>query len=68
MSVTIKWLNSPRWKYGIPRAAGTIGVYPSKFLADIDPSYYEVIEKERPAFVHDSMVKKTRTRPVEKKS
>ena len=73
MKVAVKWLKSPRQRYGIPRPPGGFSVI-EKSLADeiakVDPDFFEIQEKEKPIVVKDTMVKQTRTRPVirEKKS
>jgi len=74
--VTVKWLKSPRRKFGIPRPPGGQSYIEKKLvdeILDLDPNFLEILEtleKEKPIEVKDTMVKKTRTRPVkrEKKS
>ena len=67
MKATVKWLKSPRQKYGIPRGHGTISRIPVSLAREIqkdDPKFLEILEEEKPIKVKDTMVKKTRTRPV----
>ena len=73
MKVAVKWLKSPRVKYGIPRAPGTISmleVKVAKKIIEEEPGMFESPEldklKEQPIKVKDTMAKKTRTRPVER--
>jgi len=69
MKVTVKWLISPRQRFGIPRAPGTFSSLDEKVVKKIQeeaPGFLEVIEKEKPVRVKDAMAKKPRTRPVEK--
>ena len=70
MKVKVKWLRSPLKKYGLPFG------YPGKFnlideelankIAKESPDMIEIIEKEKPIRVKDTMMKKTYTRPVKK--
>jgi hypothetical protein len=70
--VTVKWLHSPRRKYGIPRAAGTTCRLPASLAKQIDkedPGFLVIVaeeEKERPARIKDTMERKPRTRPVKR--
>ena len=71
MRVTVKWLKSPR-SIGIPRAPGTfssLDVALAKKIRSESPDMFESpeldeLEKEKPVKVKDTMLKKTRTRPV----
>jgi hypothetical protein len=60
MKVRVKWLISPRQKYGIPRAPGSISVLDAKQLKEIDEGFYEVIEEIKPK------QRKVHTRPVKR--
>lgn len=70
MKVKVKWLKSPLKKYGLPYG------YPGRFnfidaalakkIADESPGMIEILEKEKPVRVKDTMAKKTYTRPVKK--
>ena len=74
MKVTVKWLKSPRQAYRIPRAPGTfssLDVKVAKKIRSESPEMFESpeldeLEKEKPIRVKDTMLKKTRTRPVRK--
>jgi len=71
MKVLVKWLKSPRHKYGIPRSGG-VSSYIDKELAEKilkeSPGFIEIIEKpkERPVKVKSTVAKKPRTRPVKR--
>jgi hypothetical protein len=68
MKVKVKWLKSPLRKYGLPFG------YPGKFnfieeelarrIAKESPDMIEILEKEKPIVVKDTMAYKPRTRPV----
>ena len=68
MKVRVKWLRSPLKKYGLPFG------YPGRFnlieeelankIAKESPGMIEIIEKEKPIVVKDTMAYKPRTRPV----
>ena len=67
MKVAVKWLKSPRQRYGIPRPPGGHSLIEKKLAEKIleeDPKFLEVLEVERPVKVKDSMAKKPKTRPV----
>jgi len=64
MYTVVKWLISPRQVFGIPRAAGTFSRLSESQLKEVDPGYYEIVEKEKPLKVKDAMAKKPRIRPV----
>jgi len=70
MKVKVKWLRSPLKKYGLPFG------YPGKInlidedlankIAKESPKMIEIIEKEKPVEVKDTMMKEVRTRPVKR--
>jgi hypothetical protein len=67
MKVAVKWLKSPRHRYGIPRPPGGHSVIDKKLadeILEVDPRFLEITEKEQPVKVQDTMAKKTYTRPV----
>lgn len=72
MKVLVKWLKSPRQKYGIPRSRG-VSSYIDRALAKKilkeSPGFLIILEeevKEKPIQVLDTMVKKARKRPVKR--
>lgn len=78
MKVEVKWLKSPRIKFSIPRAPGTISmldVMVAKKIIEEEPGMFESLEldnledkpKEKLIKVEDTMQKEARTRPVIKK-
>jgi len=71
MKVRVKWVISPRRKYGFPRSPGTysmLEVSEAKRIIAESPGIFECpeIDKEKPAKVKDTRAKKTYTRPVER--
>ena len=71
MKVTVKWIVSPRAKYGIPRAPGTFSEIDASLAKKIEkesPGMFEEIEKEKPVKVKDTQAKKPYTRPVKRES
>lgn len=76
MKVSVKWVTSPRVKFGIPRAPGTFSsleVSVARRIIKESPGIFispELDEankpKEKPIKVKDTAVKKTRTRPVKR--
>ena len=71
MKVKVKWLHSPRQKYGIPRAPGSVSFVEREVAEGIlkeHPDFLVILEtpKEKPPVVKDTVVKKTRTRPVKR--
>jgi len=70
MKVKVKWLRSPLKKYKLPYG------YPGKFnlidkelaekIAKESPNMIEIIEKERPVKVKDTVASKPYTRPVKR--
>lgn len=74
MKVAVKWIISPRVKYGIPRAPGTFSsleVSDAKRIIKESPGIFvspelDELVKEKPVKVKDTAAKKPRTRPVER--
>jgi len=69
MRVLVKWIRSPRQKYGIPRSSGVSSYIDEKLAKQIEkesPGFIEILEKERPVRVKDTQVRKPRTRPVKR--
>lgn len=74
--VVVKWLKSPRQRYGIPRAPGTTSLIPARVARQIkneDPDFFVSADldeldkkKETPPEVKDTQQKEVRTRPVKK--
>jgi hypothetical protein len=70
MKVKVKWLKSPLRKYGLPFG------YPGRYnfiekelaerIAKESPHMIEIIEKEKPIIVKDTMAREPRTRPVKR--
>ena len=74
MKVAVKWIVSPR-ALGIPRQPGSfssLDVAVAKKMIEEYPGIFESPEldklKEQPPKVKDTMLKKTRTRPVTRES
>jgi hypothetical protein len=69
MKVRVKWIKSPRRKYGIDRKAGEFSMIDTsvakKILAE-SPGIFEYPELDKPIKVKDTMARKTHTRPVKK--
>jgi hypothetical protein len=66
MRVAVKWLKSPI-KYGFAKSMGDCSLIDKKKadeLHKIDPDLFEVLDKEKPVEVKDTMLKKTHVRPV----
>ena len=69
MKVRVKWVKSPRRKYGLDRSAGEFSMIEASMAKKIiaeSPGIFEYDEKEKPIKVKDSMAYKPRTRPVKK--
>lgn len=74
MKVRVKWVKSPRRKYGFDRARGEfslLDVFVAKRIIAESPGIFECPEldkplKEKPVKVKDTMTKKSYTRPVKK--
>ena len=67
MKVAVKWLKSPRHRYGIPRPPGGHSVIEKKLadeILEVDPKFLQILEVERPVRVKDAMARKPKTRPV----
>lgn len=68
--IAVKWLKSPRTKYGIPRAPGSASLVEVEIVKKIlkdDPNFLvplEPLDKEKPPEVKDTQFKKPKTRPV----
>jgi hypothetical protein len=67
MKVSVRWIKSPRQKFGIPRPPGGHSLIEEELaekILKIDPKFLEILEKEKPIRVKDTMAQEPRTRPV----
>ena len=66
MKVTVKWLKCPI-SLGYAKSMGDGSILEEKVANQLlkeFPGFLEIIEKEKPIFVKDTMARKPRTRPV----
>ena len=70
MKVKVKWLKSPLKKYGLPYGypgkVNFIEAALAKKISEESPDLMEILDKEKPVKVKDTMAYKPRTRPVKK--